>query len=243
MTKKLIDNVAVVTGASSGIGKATAHALAEAGASVVVVARRGGLLQEVADTITDSGGRALAFTGDVSLEHDVDRLYDAVIDEFGRADILVNNAGVSKYGPLESITVDDYDWMMNTNMRASFLCTRRFLPDMLIRGQGQICFLASVAGLRGLPNETAYCASKFAQVGFAQALDYETRESGIKVSVVAPGGVHTNFAIGTGRTDGDPMLEHMMEPEDIASAVMFALTQPEKARTFLIGMRPMSEPL
>ncbi|MDK1103744.1 MAG: SDR family oxidoreductase, partial [Actinomycetota bacterium] len=96
---------------------------------------------------------------------------------------------------------------------------------------------------KGLPNETVYCASKFAQVGFAQALDYETRESGVRVSVVAPGGVHTEFAIGTGRTEGDPALDAMMEPEDIAEAMMFALTQPEKARTFLIGMRPMSEPL
>lgn len=243
MTRKLSDNVAVVTGASSGIGKATAYALAESGASVVAVARRGDLVEEVANTITAAGGRAIGVAADVSDEDDVDDLYRAVIEEFGQADILVNNAGVSKYGPLESITVDDYDWMMNTNMRASFLCTRKFLPDMLARREGQICFLASVAGLRGLPYETAYCASKFAQVGFAQALDHETYTSGIKVSVVAPGGVHTNFAIGTGRTEGDPMLEDMMEPEDIASAVIFALTQPEKARTFLIGMRPMSEPL
>ena len=142
MTKKLTDNVAVVTGASSGIGKATAYALAEAGASVVVVARRGDLIEDVANTITESGGRAIAFAADVSREDDVDQLYESVIEEFGKADILVNNAGVSKYGPLESITVDDYDWMMNTNMRASFLCTRRFLPDMLARRQGQICFLA-----------------------------------------------------------------------------------------------------
>ena len=86
-------------------------------------------------------------------------------------------------------------------------------------------------------------ASKFAQMGFAQALDYETRESGVKVSVVAPGGVSTEFAIGTGRTEGDPMLDDMLDASDVAEAVLFALTQPEKSRTFLIGMRPMSEPL
>lgn len=114
---------------------------------------------------------------------------------------------------------------------------------MLERQNGQICFLASVAGLKGLPNETVCCSSKFAQIGFAQALDYETRESGVKVSVVAPGGVHTEFAIGTGRTEGDPSLDVMLDPQDVADAVMFALTQPAKARTFLIGMRPMSEPL
>lgn len=243
MVRTLTGNVAVVTGASSGIGRATAYALADAGAAVVATARRDDRIQDVALTINEAGGQAIAVTADVTHEDDVDRLYDAAIDRFGSVDILLNNAGVSKYGPLRSITAEDYDWMMNTNMRASFLCTRRFLPDMLARNSGQICFLASVAGLKGLPNETVYCASKFAQIGFAQALDYETRESGVKVSVVAPGGVHTEFALGTGRTEGDPMLDAMMEPEDVAEAVMFALTQPEKARTFLIGMRPMSEPL
>ena len=217
--------------------------MAEAGAQVVVTARRTDRIEEVAESINKAGGEAVAVTADVTNADDVDHLYEVAIARFGRVDILFNNAGVSAYGPLDTITVEDYDWMMNTNMRSSFLCTRRFLPDMLARRRGQICFLASVAGLKGLPNETVYCASKFAQVGFAQALDYETRESGVKVSVVAPGGVHTEFAIGTGRTEGDPALDAMMEPEDIAEAVMFALTQPEKARTFLIGMRPMSEPL
>ncbi|MDK1038335.1 MAG: SDR family oxidoreductase [Actinomycetota bacterium] len=243
MDKTLTDNVAVVTGASSGIGRATAYAMAEAGAQVVVTARRTDRIEEVAESINKAGGEAVAVTADVTNADDVDHLYEVAINRFGRVDILFNNAGVSAYGPLDTITVEDYDWMMNTNMRSSFPCTRRFLPDMLARRRSQICFLASVAGLKGLPNETVYCASKFAQVGFAQALDYETRESGVRVSVVAPGGVHTEFAIGTGRTEGDPALDAMMEPEDIAEAMMFALTQPEKARTFLIGMRPTSEPL
>ncbi|MDK1096812.1 MAG: SDR family oxidoreductase [Actinomycetota bacterium] len=243
MDKTLTDNVAVVTGASSGIGRATAYAMAEAGAQVVVTARRTDRIEAVVRRITEAGGEAVAVTADVTNADDVDHLYEVAINRFGRVDILFNNAGVSAYGPLDTITVEDYDWMMNTNMRSSFPCTRRFLPDMLARRRSQICFLASVAGLKGLPNETVYCASKFAQVGFAQALDYETRESGVRVSVVAPGGVHTEFAIGTGRTEGDPALDAMMEPEDIAEAMMFALTQPEKARTFLIGMRPMSEPL
>ena len=180
---------------------------------------------------------------DATDEADVDRLRDQAIDRFGGVDVLVNNAGVGKYGPLGSLSVADFDWMMAANMRSSFLCTHRFLPPMLERRSGQICFVASVAGLKGLPGETVYCATKFAQVGFAQALDYETREQGVKVSVVAPGGVHTEFAIGTGRTEVDPALDAMLEPEDVAGAVLFALTQPEAARTVLIGMRPASEPL
>ncbi len=243
MGTRLQDQVALVTGASSGIGRATCRALAEEGADVVAVARRRDRLDRLVKEITAAGGRAASVTADVTAEDEVERMAAEAEAVHGRVDILVNNVGVSKYGPLADLTVSDYDWMMNTNMRSSFLCTKRLLPAMLERGHGQVCFLASVAGLRGLPHETVYCATKFAQVGFAQALDHEASPRGVKVSVVAPGGVHTEFAIGTGRTEGDPALELMLEPEDVAQAVVFALTQPEKARSFLIGLRPMSEAL
>jgi 3-oxoacyl-[acyl-carrier protein] reductase len=240
---RLDGQVALVTGGSSGIGRAVARALATEGASVVVAARRAERLDQVVGEITEAGGSALAVVADVTEEGEVDRLHDAAVERFGAVDVLVNNVGVGSYGPLESMTVEDYEWMMRSNMRSSFLCTHRFLPAMLERGAGQVCFIGSVAGLKGLPGESVYCASKFAQMGFAQALDYETRERGVKVSVVAPGGVNTEFAIGTGRVEGDPMLDDMLDAEDVAEAVVFALTQPDKARTFLIGMRPMSEPL
>jgi 3-oxoacyl-[acyl-carrier protein] reductase len=240
---ELDGQVAVITGASSGIGRAVARTLAGEGASVVLAARRAERLQDLADELNEAGMTALAVPADVGEEGDVDRLHATTVERFGDADILVNNVGVGSYGPLPTMTVEDYDWMMRSNVRSSFLCTRRFLPAMLERGSGQICFVGSVAGLKGLPGESVYCASKFAQMGFAQALDYETREQGVKVCVVAPGGVNTEFAIGTGRTAGDPMLDDMLDAEDVASAVLFGLTQPDKARTFLIGMRPMSEPL
>ncbi len=239
----LEEEVAVVTGASSGIGRAVARLLAAAGAAVIVAARRRERLERLVEEIGGTGGRVLAVPTDVTRAADVDRLAAAAEDRFGFVSILVNNAGVGKYGPLRELTVTDYDRMMNTNMRSSFLCTRRFLPPMLDRRHGQVCFVASVAGLRGLPGESVYCATKFAQVGFAQALDHETREHGVKVSVVAPGGVHTEFALGSGREPGDPALEAMLDPEDVAGAVLFALTQPERSRVFLVGMRPMSEPL
>lgn len=240
---QLEGQIAVVTGASAGIGRETALALAREGADVVLVARRTDRLAEVVGDIETLGRSALAVTADVSTEDGVEDLFTASTAHFGQVDILVNNVGVAAYGPLTEMTAEDYDWMMNTNMRSTFLCTKAFLPAMLERGSGQICFLNSVAGMRGFPNEAVYNASKFAQMGFAQALDHETREHGVKVSVVAPGGVHTEFAIGTGRTEGDPTLERFLDPEDVAGAVVFALTQPAKARTFLIGMRPMSEPL
>ncbi len=228
---------AVVTGASSGIGTATARALAQAGAKVVVVGRRRERLEELAKEI--DGQLAVA---DLRHAEQVEQLRSQVLAE-GGVDILVNNAGVGKYGPLDVYSVEDYEWMMDTNMKSSFLCTRAFLPGMLEQGRGHVVFVASVAGLKGLPNESLYCASKFAQVGFAQALDYETRERGVKVSVIAPGGVHTEFAWGTGRSPDDPKLRQMLDPEDVAAAVVFAVTQPEKSRVFMVGMRPMSEPL
>ena len=147
MNRTLTGNVAVITGASSGIGRATAYTMAEAGATVVLAARRTDRIEEVAATIVGDGGRALAVTADVTKADDVDRLYELAVGEVGQVDILFNNVGVGAYGPLSTISVEDYDWMMNTNMRSSFLCTRQFLPDMLERQNGQICFLASVAGL------------------------------------------------------------------------------------------------
>ena len=243
MANKLEGKVALVTGASRGIGRATARLLAGHGADVILAARSAPELESLAAEIGSLGREALVVPADVSEEADVARLQEQALARFGRVDILVNNVGVGKYGPISDLTVADYDWMMDSNMRSSFLCTHAFLPGMLARRQGWIVFVGSVAGLKGLPGEAVYNATKFAQYGFAQSLDYETREQGIKVTYLAPGGVHTYFAFGTGRTEGDPNLETMMEPETVAEAVLYAVTQPDKARVFLVGLRPMSEPL
>lgn len=243
MANKLKGKVALVTGASRGIGRATARLLAEEGADVVLAARTEAELASLASELAALGRQALAVPADVSDEAGVARLKEQTLARFGRLDILVNNVGVGKYGPLSALSVEDYDWMMDSNMRSSFLCTHAFLPGMLERREGWIVFVGSVAGLKGLPGEAVYNASKFAQYGFAQSLDYETREQGVRVTYLAPGGVHSHFAFGTGRTPGDPNLEKMMEPETVAGAVLFAVTQPEKARVFLVGLRPMSEPL
>ncbi len=240
---RLLGKVAVITGASRGIGRAAAVALAREGAQVVLTARNQPELESLAGEIQAMGGSALIVPADLTQAVDVERLRHKTMATLGRVDILVNNAGVSKYGSLMELGIEDYDWMMNTNMRSTFLCTRLFLPHMLEQKDGYIIVVSSVAGLRGMPRETVYCATKFAQIGFAQALDHEVRESGIKVSVIAPGGVNTHFALGTGRTPGDPNLEKMMEAEDVAEAIVFAVTQPPKARIFMIGMRPMNETL
>lgn len=239
--ENLKGKVAVITGASRGIGRASAIAFAQEGVHIVVTARTEPELKSLVDECQTLGVKALAIPADVSKEADVKRLKADALRNFPQIDILVNNVGVSKYASLLELTVDDYDWMMNTNMRSTFLCTRAFLPEMLARKSGTIIIISSQAGLYGYPTETVYCATKFAQVGFAQALDAEVREHNIKVSVIAPGGVNTTFAFGTGRTAGQPDLATMLEAQDVADAVVFAAAQPIKSRLPLVGMRPMSE--
>ncbi|MEQ8671965.1 MAG: SDR family oxidoreductase [Aggregatilineales bacterium] len=244
MAMDISGQVAVITGASRGIGKACAFALAKEGVNVVVTSRTEEELNALAAEIeSDYGVKALAVKADVADEKDVARLAETTFGAFGQVDILVNNAGVARYAPLVETTVEDYDWMMITNVRSTYLCTHAFLPGMLSRGAGSVITVSSQAGLHGFANEAVYCATKFAQVGFMQALDHEVREKGVKVSIIAPGGVDTHFAFGTGREEGAPYLDDMLEAESVADAVVFAAKQSPKSRIPLIGMRPMSEPL
>ncbi|MCL4875186.1 MAG: SDR family oxidoreductase [Anaerolineae bacterium] len=234
--------VAVITGASRGIGRASALALAREGVHVVVTARTESELDSLLKEIAPLGVKGKAVVADVAQEADVKKLRDEALAAFPQVDIVVNNAGVAKYASLLEHSADDYDWMMNTNMRSTFLVTHAFLPEMLERKSGTVIVVSSQAGVRGFPNEVVYCASKFAQVGFAMALDNEVRERGVKVSIIAPGGVHTTFAFGTGRTPDMPQLQGMLDAEDVAEAVVFAARQSPKSRILFVGMRPMSEP-
>lgn len=243
-SRPLLDaQVALVTGASRGIGRAVAVRLAREGARVALFARTEPDLRAVAGEVESAGGRALVIVGDGRKEEDVCRAVEQTIGTLGRLDVLVINAGVGKYGPIEEFTPEDYDWIMDTNMRSTFLFARYAAPHLKQQGSGHVVVVASVAGKKGLPNEAVYCASKHAQVGFAQALDYELRPHGVKVTTIAPGGVNTHFAFGTGRTPGDPKLQEFLDPEDVAEAVLFAVTQPSKSRIIEVVMRPMVEPL
>lgn len=246
MSGRLENKVAVVTGAGKGIGRATALALAKEGAYIIVTSRTKSDLETLVAEIQalHNGSRALAVPADVSKEADVNALAKAAFETFQHVDILVNNAGVGKNGTVVTLTTEDYDWIMNTNMRSTWLCTKAFMPPMLERKDGAVIFISSVAGLAGLPNEPIYCATKFAQIGFAQSIDYEAYRNNVKVSVIAPGGTNTQYGFYNGtRTPSDPMLEGFHEAEDIAEAVLFAATQPHKSRVFMVWMRPMNESL
>lgn len=243
MTNRLTGKAALITGASSGIGAACVRALAAEGASILLTARRRERLETLAAEIGRMGVKGEILVGDAREEETACRAVDAAMKTFGRLDILVNNAGVGNYKNLIDTNADEYDEMMDSNMRTTFLFTRRAVPVMIAQKSGTILMISSMAGIYGFAGEAVYCATKFAQVGFAQGLDKELRAQGIKVGVICPGGVKTEFAIGKGRTEEGVAKSGMLEPEDVANAVVLACTQSAHARIIEVQMRTMAEPL
>jgi 3-oxoacyl-[acyl-carrier protein] reductase len=167
----------------------------------------------------------------------------AATARFGRLDVLINNAGVGIYKNLADTTAAEYDHLVDSNVRSTFLFTRHAVPVMIAQQRGTILMISSMAGKYGFAGEAVYCATKFAQVGLAQALDKELRPHGIKVGAICPGGVKTEFALGTGRTEAGVAASTMLEPGDVAGAVVLACTQPPGARIIEIQMRTMTEGL
>ncbi|GAC1432708.1 MAG: SDR family NAD(P)-dependent oxidoreductase [Chloroflexota bacterium] len=243
MGDRLKGVAALVTGASAGIGAASALALGREGAHVVLTARRQDRLDTLAQEIRSAGGEAVAVIGDAREEATAQRAVAAALESFGGLHILINNTGVGNYKDLVETSAAEYDEMMNTNVRSTFLFTRHAVPPMLKQGAGTILMISSMAGLYGFAGEAVYCATKFAQVGFAQALDRELRPKGIKVGVICPGGVKTEFALGKGRTEAGVAASGMLEPEDVAGAVLLACTQSPGSRIIEVQMRTMDEPL
>jgi 3-oxoacyl-[acyl-carrier protein] reductase len=233
----------VVTGASAGIGRASALALASEGAALVLTARREHRLRELVETIQAQGGRATAVIGDASQEETAQQVIATARAQFGTVNILINNVGVGNYKPLIETSADDYDEMMDSNMRSTFLFARHAVPLMIEQKSGTILMISSMAGIYGFAGEAVYCATKFAQVGFAQALDKELRPHGIKVGVICPGGVKTEFALGKGRTEESVAQSGMLDPEDVAQAVLLACTQSARSRIIEVQMRTMDESL
>jgi NADP-dependent 3-hydroxy acid dehydrogenase YdfG len=243
MSDKLEGKVAVITGTSSGIGQACARALAGEGAKLVLTARRQERLEKLKQQIESAGTKAVVVTGDAREEETAVRTVKAALEAFGRIDILVNNTGMGNYRKLVDTSAAEYDEMVDTNVRTTFLFTRNTVPVMLKQKSGTILMISSMAGVYGFGGEAVYCMTKFAQVGFAQALDRELRESGIKVGAICPGGVKTEFALGKGRTEQSVKQSNMLDPEDVAGAVLLACTQSPKSRIIEIQMRTMAEGL
>jgi len=243
MTAKLTGKVALITGASAGIGQACARVLAQEGARLVLTARRQERLDQLKQEAEKLGTKAISVIGDARDESTAIKTVEAATRSFGQIDILINNTGVGNYKNLLDTSAEEYDDMMDTNVRSTFLFTRHTVPVMLKQKEGTILMISSMAGIYGFAGEAVYCATKFAQVGFAQALDKELRAQGIKVGVICPGGVKTEFALGRGRTEESVSQSNMLEPEDVAGAVLLACTQSPSSRIIEIQMRTMAEPL
>jgi NADP-dependent 3-hydroxy acid dehydrogenase YdfG len=237
----LAGKVAIITGASSGVGWEAAKIFAAEGVKVVAVARREVRLQQLCDEIEHSGKEAAYVAGDAALEQTAERAVSMAQQRFGGLDIVVCNAGLGNYKALVESSPDEYDELMNANMRSSFVFARYSAPHMIAQKSGTLLFVSSVAGLNGAANESVYCATKFAQVGFAQALDAELRPLGIKVGVLCPGGIKTEFALGKGRTETSVANSHMMEASEVASAVLFACAQPPNVRVLQMTVRNVGE--
>jgi NADP-dependent 3-hydroxy acid dehydrogenase YdfG len=243
MRDKLRGKTALVTGASSGIGRACALALAGEGARLILTARRQERLQALQKEVAALGTEAVIVAGDAREEKTAIQAVKAATDAFGRLDILINNAGMGNYKKLIDTTAEEYDELLDTNVRSTFLFTRHTVPVMLGQKSGTILMISSMAGRYGFGGQAVYCMSKFAQVGFAQALDKELRESGIKVGVICPGGVKTEFAVGKGRTEKSVQESNMLDAEDVAGVVLLACTQSPKSRIIEVQMRTMGEQL
>jgi NADP-dependent 3-hydroxy acid dehydrogenase YdfG len=243
MAAKLAEKVALITGASAGIGQACARLLAQEGAQLVLTARRQERLHQLIHEAEKLGTKAISVIGDAREESTALEAVKAATESFGRLDILINNTGVGNYKNLIDTSADEYDDMMDTNVRSTFLFTRHTVPVMLSQKAGTILMISSMAGIYGFAGEAVYCATKFAQVGFAQALDKELRTQGIKVGVICPGGVKTEFALGRGRTLEGVSQSKMLDPEDVAGAVLLACTPSPGSRIIAIQMRTMAESL
>jgi meso-butanediol dehydrogenase / (S,S)-butanediol dehydrogenase / diacetyl reductase len=238
---RLKDKVTLITGASRGIGRAAALAMAREGAIIFGTARTASDLEAMVAEVEDAGGQAYGIVADVTKSADVHACVAQVIRSHERVDILVNNAGMGGYRPFLQWSEEDYDKIMATNAKSTWLFCRECIPHMLTEGAGQIVNVASVAGLQGYPSEAIYCSSKFAQLGMTQALDREFWEQGIKVAAVCPGGVETFFALGDGRTAGSDHMKGFSTADDVAEAIVMAALPRERSRIVNIIMRPMNE--
>ena len=239
----LTGKTALVTGASRGIGRAIALRLAALGAGLLLVARDEQALGEVQQQIAAAGGSADVLLCDLTSSSQIAKIAGE-IDSAGGCDILVNAAGIGKLGPpLHEMLVEDFDFVLATNLRAPFLLFRATVPHMIKRGGGHIVNISSLAGQSPLPNGAAYSASKWALNGLSYSAAEELRAHNIRVSVIAPGSVNTEFGYDRQSSAGKVKdTSKMLQPEDIAGVVALLVTQPPQSFISEVKMRPTQKP-
>ena len=229
------EHVALVTGATAGIGRATAFALGRAGYRVGVCARTRGPVDALVAELRAEGIAAAGRAADVGRAEPVEALVQAVATELGPVDTLINNAGIAIIRPLIELSVEEWDATMATNLRSLYLVTRAVLPGMLERKSGIVVNVASLAGKNPLVGGTAYAASKHAVLGFSKSLMLEVRKDGVRVLAICPGSVNTALI----RNIRSPSREgEMLEPDDVAQAILDAVRMPARATVSEIDIRP-----
>ena len=214
--QKLHNKVAIVTGASRGIGRCIALRLADMGATVVLAARGKELLDQLAQQITDSGGKAEPCSVELEDEASIKELVRFTQDRFGQLDVLVNNAGVTHSASVEETTTQDWDRVMRINARGPFILCRHALGPLKKSTQGRIINICSVVGVKGYPLQSAYAASKHAMRGFSISLANELEATGVRVHVICPGGVDTGMV---SQVRPDINKDELIDPEEIAELV------------------------
>ena len=247
MNKPLQGKVALVTGASSGIGDATARALAEAGADVAVTARRLDRLDVLVGDLEKAGVRALAIAADLLREDENRRIVTETEAHFGRIDILVNNAGVMLLAPVDGSSAQDWRRMLELNVLGPMVSSQAVLAGMRSRGGGHIVNISSTAGRIANPNASGYAASKFGLAAFSESLRREVYKDRIRVTVVEPGVVETELRDHIPHDATKQALDswaasmRQLQPEDVANAVLYAVSQPAHVNVNEILMRPTDQ--
>jgi 3-oxoacyl-[acyl-carrier protein] reductase len=234
----LAGQVAVITGAGRGIGRAIALTLAELGARTVLCGRSREALEQTSTAIQSNGGQSSVIECDVTDPHSVEALAERVERTFHRIDILVNNAGIGGAGgPLHLLSPDNWDRVLNTNLRGVYYCIRSLAPFMIKAGNGHIINISSLAGKNALPNGAAYAASKWGLNGLSYSVAEELRAHNIRVSVICPGSVHTEFSPHPGKN-----AEKMLQASDVAHVVAMIVTQSPQSFASEILLRPTQKP-
>lgn len=230
---------AIITGGTRGIGRAIAEALVEAGANVVVSARKVNEVEDTVAALSDIGdGRAAGAVCDVRNYEEVKALHDFAVETFGGIDVLVNNAGIGIFSSVETMEPEDFRAVLETNLFGVYYCCHEAIPHMKARGGGYIINISSLAGTNPHPQMAAYNASKFGLNGFSEALMQEIRHDNIKVSYIMPGSVNTEF----GGDEPSDSKSWQLQPADIAQVVLDLLHHPDRSLPSRIEIRPSKPP-
>ncbi|GAA3584782.1 SDR family oxidoreductase [Nonomuraea rosea] len=238
--------VIAITGASSGIGEATARLLAERGAAVVLGARRTHRLDELAQDIRDRGGRAITCATDVTRREDLDRLVGRAVAEFGRLDVLVSNAGISKIGPMTDLDVDGWSAMIDVNLRGVLHGIAAALPVFRRQGRGHLVTTVSTSGLKIVPHQAVYAGTKNAVRTLLEGLRQESTDGVLRTTAISPGYVRTELADSIDNAQVREQIRRNMDelaidPEAVARVVAFAIEQPDDVEIGEVTIRPATQ--